>query len=186
MENQIKNIELTYISDDIKNIKKGFLKFNVGIEIFIIPFTIKNKIKVYEDIPIVFTNGIMKNITGVMKLKDIKITNIDLFNRCIDFIFELKLNDGTILQNIKIENVKQLRDNKKCTYTRTINIDFFGVKQPILITVKIRGRRTTVILPDGIKGTVYCNICDLYNKQEGIKKALYKALSNKFLKELDK
>lgn len=58
------------------------------------------------------------------------------------------------------------------------------------IDVKIKGRRTTVTLFDGTKGSVYCYIDDTLDENKGIEFAYYKAkekqYKKKFLSEISK
>ena len=54
------------------------------------------------------------------------------------------------------------------------------------VRFRIRGRRTTAKLEDGTKGSVYCNIDNIYDENEGINRAFKKALSNQLLKEVNK
>lgn len=109
-------------------------------------------------------------------------------------LIELNLNgDNESLSSVKIKTkeniiiettvdyIKQIRDKNK----KNITQKKYWYNEIFNIKIKIRGRRTTVKLEDGTKGSVYCSINDIYDENKGINRAFKKALSNQLLKEVN-
>ena len=122
----------------------------------------------------------VKVVKGVHKGKEILISSV-YCSRSKDHM-TITMNLGKEDISIDLDCVEQIRDKTKKDFTRVLRYkgDSYSIK------VKIRGRRTTVKLLDGIKGSVYCNIDDIYNENDGIDKAFKKALVNQLLKDINK
>lgn len=93
---------------------------------------------------------------------------------------DVKLSDGNIV-NVRRDEVMFISRFKKPTVKkkykkRLLNCD---------VDIDIRGRRTTVTLDNGVKGSVYCSGDDEYIEENGVILAFKKALSNWMLKEIE-
>lgn len=170
--------------------KKGTLTMPINNELFIFPVHEKENLENYNpfekyevlSIPVIFTKGVLKGQKGMLLGELHYLRNEGIYD--LDKM-EVKLSNDTIVTT-SIKNIKQIRNYIKKSYKDTLIFKDFDKAIAMEVTIHIRGKRTTVILNDGTKGTVYCNIKDTYNKKQGIDRAFHKALANKLLKVVNK
>lgn len=153
--------------------------------------------KIYELSNICIVNGKITKNRGEKNN-----TTINIFNKMKNYNDVFIKNDNNIViyaSNEKYEIYKKIAIELK-KINKDINIAIFKKpkqKKNMITTllcddvkfdveIKIRGRRTTVKLSNGTKGSVYCNSNDTYNEDEGIDRAFKKALINQLLKEISK
>ena len=109
---------------------------------------------------------------------------------------ESKLEGEVIFENDRVVDVK-LSDRNVITVKKDEVVIVSKFKKPVVkkrykktvfmygeATVDIIGRRTTVKLGDGTRGSVYCSEDDNYIEGNGVVLALKKAVSNQLLKEI--
>jgi len=123
-----------------------------------------DKVNIQVGDKILIVNGIFK---------ESKLTGEVIFEN--DRVVDVKLSDRNVITVKKDEVIIVSKFKKR--YKKT----FFMYGE---VTVDIRGRRTTVILGDGTRGSVYCSEDDNYIEGNGVVLALKKAVSNQLLKEI--